>query len=169
MELKSLTLEFHRVVRKNVQATKWRRNVQPTEGVKKKKNLTKKEEPQQPNPTLKNVNPKSKKYPFLQTQIKTQLHSSFDLGTCVAGLRWSMRCWVLLMYLSKVWSSSSSMCCWVFLCSSTPSITGFFSALFVDLPLRQLLGFSLLYLMSFFAALFVVFIRLEFHVYNFPY
>ena len=138
MELKSLTSEFHRVVRKNVQATKWRRNVQPTEGVKKKKNLTKKEEePQQPNPFLKNANPKSKKYPFLQTQIKTQTRGSFDLEACVAGLRRSMHCWVLMMYLSKVWSSSPSMRCWVFLCSSASSITGFFSALFVDLPLSR--------------------------------
>ena len=138
MELKSLTLEFHRVVRKNVQTTKWRRNVQPTEGVKKKKNLTKKEEePQQPNPFLKNANPKSKKYPFLQTQIKTQTRGSFDLEACVAGLRRSMHCWVLMMYLSKVWSSSPSMRCWVFLCSSASSITGFFSALFVDLPLSR--------------------------------
>ena len=138
MELKSLTFEFHRVVRKNVQATKWRRNVQPTEGVKKKKNLTKKEEePQQPNPFLKNANPKSKKYPFLQTQIKTQTRGSFDLEACVAGLRRSMHCWVLMMYLSKVWSSSPSMRCWVFLCSSASSITGFFSALFVDLPLSR--------------------------------
>ena len=60
------------------------------------------EEPQQPNPFLKNANPKSKKYPFLQTQIKTQPHGSFDLGACVAGLRRSMHCWVLMMYLSKV-------------------------------------------------------------------
>ena len=36
-------------------------------------------------------------------------------------------------------------------------------------PFCPLLGFSLLYLLSFFAALFVLFIKLKFHVYNFPY